>query len=347
MATVGLIVRMDNTGLGNQTRALCEMLKPDRIMVVDSTSFNGSAQHLDWYDGYNGVVTVGWPNEQECNKFMLGLTHVLTAETVYNNQIFWLAKKYRVKVFVQPNWEFLDHLVQAIPQPHTWLMPSYWHLDDMKRRFRNTVYLPPPIMIDRFEEARRENIAREGKAKFLHIVGKRASHDRNGTEDLLKALAHSTADFSLTVRSQTPLEDYGDFVADRRVTLDVENVENEADMYKGFDALIFPRRYAGLSLPMNEALASALPVIMPHISPNNQILPQDWLVPATVTSTFVARTTIDVHTTDAEALGKKIDEFALMDKNELLRNKMRAYEIAKREFSPKKLLPKYKQAIGT
>ena len=29
---------------------------------------------------------------------------------------------------------------------------------------------------------------------------------------------------------------------------------------------------------MNEALLSGLPVFMTNVSPNNQILPQDWLV---------------------------------------------------------------------
>lgn len=38
--------------------------------------------------------------------------------------------------------------------------------------------------------------------------------------------------------------------------------------------MILPRKYAGLCLPMNEALMSGLPVIMTDIEPNNVILPK-------------------------------------------------------------------------
>ena len=57
-------------------------------------------------------------------------------------------------------------------------------------------------------------------------------------------------------------------------------------MYSGFDAMVLPRRYAGLCLPMNEALMSALPVFMTNISPNNAILPPKWLAESKQIDTF-------------------------------------------------------------
>ena len=35
-----IIARSDNTGLGNQTRELVNMLNPTKIMLIDSTPFN-------------------------------------------------------------------------------------------------------------------------------------------------------------------------------------------------------------------------------------------------------------------------------------------------------------------
>ena len=33
---LGIIARSDNTGLGNQTRELVNMLSPDKILLIDS-----------------------------------------------------------------------------------------------------------------------------------------------------------------------------------------------------------------------------------------------------------------------------------------------------------------------
>lgn len=345
MAKLGIIARMDKSGLGNQTRSLCYMLNPDKVMVVDSTSFNNNKQHPEWYKPYNAQFTAGWPTTIDCANFMQGLTHVLTAETVYNNHIFWLAQKYGVKVFIQPNWEFLDHINKDLPQPYGWLMPSYWHLEDMKRKFGNTVYLPPPLFLDDFTDARDTNIHLSGKRNFLHVVGRAASHDRNGTLDVIRALEYSKADYRLTIRSQFPLgEEY--YTNDPRVEIVTDNVEKETDMYRGYDLFLMPRRYAGLCLPMNEALASALPVVMPDISPNNQILPSEWLVSATVKETFTARTPIAVYSSDLVELGSIMDNFANMSGYDLLSNKLQAYGIAQKEYSSEELREKYIKILG-
>lgn len=338
---------MDDTGLGNQTRALCEMLKPDVIFVVDSSSFHkGQKQHPEWYKDYNTIFTDGWPSDVECTRFVAGITHLLTAETVYNPHVYWLCKRYRVKLFIQPNWEFLDHLKRGLPLPDKWLMPSYWHLEDMTRRFQNTVYLPPPVSLKKFAEAREENLKKRKKPRFLHIVGKPAIHDRNGTLDVLGCLEYSTADYTLTIKSQIELDTFGEVAKDPRIEAIYGNVENEADMYKGYDAVIMPRRYAGLCLPMNEALASSLPVIMPDISPNNKVLPGNWRVPASVKDVFEARAPIEVYQCDLVELAKKIDEFATMSNEDITSQKAVAYEIAQREYSTDTLLPRYKYILG-
>lgn len=346
MSRLGMIVRMDNTGLGNQTRLLCRMLKPVKLLVVNSSTFNKSAQHPEWYDGYDAVFTKSWPDEIECSKFMFGITHVVTAETVYNHFMFTLARKRGIRIFIQPNWEFLDHLNRDLPQPHKWLMPSYWHLEDMQARFPNTVYLPPPMFLDDFTEARQMNQDRRGNRRFLHVIGNAAAHDRNGTKDILEALRYSKEDYTLVVRSQFPFEHQAEFAKDGRVEVHVGSVENENDLYRDFDAVLLPRRYAGLCLPMNEALASALPVVMPDISPNNKVLPRDWLIESRVVSTFKARAEIDVYSMWPMDLASKIDELARMPDIDLLEQKNKAFEIAQREYSHEVLHPKYIQELG-
>lgn len=345
---LGMIVRADlGSGLQTQTYALARMLKPDRVMIVNSKSFNGVDPSPEMYDGLSVQMTQGWPTNLECARFMSGLTHVLTAETAYNPKIYELARMKGIKVFTQLNWEFLDHLVNPNqPKPYMWLMPSYWHLDDMKAKFPNTVYLPPPVFLNDFKEARDENLNRSGKRRFVHVMGKVASHDRNGTYDLLDALKHSTGDFELVIKSQYDVPEYTSQVDDRRVTFEIGNFKDQQDLYRDFDAMIIPRRYGGLCLPMNEALASALPVIMPDISPNNEALPHEWLVPADQTGSFMARTKIDVHKTDFVRLAKLMDNFASIDEDKLQDMKLEAYEIAFNNYSSDSLREKYIEVMG-
>lgn len=342
---LGLIVRGDDTGLGNQTRNLCYMLRPDRVMYINSKPFNGNEQHFDWYEGYTGITSLGFPDNTTIRKFLNGLTHVVTAETFYSYELIRLANLNGIKTFNQVNYEFCDHLRQQLPEPTKWLMPSYWKIEEMQSRFKTVEYLPPPIYTNTFREARETNLNRSGGyRRFVHIVGKQAEHDRNGTEDLLRALEFCQSEFELVIRSQFPLPYQ---INDRRVIFDIDNKPSEEihQLYKDFDALILPRRYGGLCLPMNEALCSALPVIMTDISPNNRVLPKQWLVKARVKNQFMTRTMIDCHMSDLQDLAERIDQFATMPQGALDVEKQKAFEIGFDNYDADNLKEEYRKVL--
>ena len=342
---LGLIVRGDDTGLGNQTRNLCYMLKPDRVLYINSKPFNGNGQHYDWYEGFTGITSLGFPDNNTVRKFLNGLTHVITAETCYSYELIRLANASGIKTFNVVNYEFCDHLRQSLPMPYKWLMPSYWKNEEMANKFENVEYLPPPIFTNDFKEAREINFGRSGGyRRFVHIVGKQAEHDRNGTEDLLRALEYCQSEFELVIKSQYPIPYQ---INDRRVLFDIGNKSGEklSDLYKDFDALIMPRRYGGLCLPMNEALCSGLPVIMTDISPNNQVLPKEWLVEAKVKMQFMTRTMIDCYMSNLEDLAERIDQFATMAEGALDEQKQKAFEIGFDNYDVDSLREKYKGVL--
>jgi hypothetical protein len=66
---------------------------------------------------------------------------------------------------------------------------------------------------------------------------------------------------------------------------------NYLDQYKDGDVLVIPRKYGGLCLPMQEALAHGIPVIMPDIEPNDYRVAETtgWSKP-TKTNSFMTRT---------------------------------------------------------
>lgn len=335
---LGMIVRQDNTGLGNQTRSCAYMLHPDRIMIVDSTSFGKGEQHPEWYEGFSDKFTVnGEPSNDECQQFLLGLDVVFTCETPYNYNLVKFASRKGIKVFTQYNWEFLDYLIYpTLIRPHMFVAPSHWHFNDLP--FENKRYLPPPITTADFEQVLEANMKRKGVPRFLHVAGQPATKHRNGTDVLINALRFAERDFELVITSQRP--EYN--VDDNRVHVSSVDVQDYTMLYKDYDFMILPRKYGGLCLPMNEALSAGLPVIMTNISPNNEVLPQEWLVDALPVDEFTGRTKIDVCEPTPISLGKKLDELASLSRAEINLMKLEAFNISQ-QYSDIKLKGEYER----
>lgn len=309
MTRVGLIARMDKSGLGQgQTLRIAKLLKPDHIMLIDSTSFNRSEQHPEWYRDYSCTTIDGFPHKPQVDAFLDRVDVVISCELFYDNFFTDRAREKGVKTILIANWEFFDW--HSMMYADTWslpdkiVLPSTWHLEEMEEEY-NAVYLPTPIFKNEFSKARKTNMERSGAKKYLFINGKTAHMDRNGLKTLYAALEKSTGDYTVTVKYQ------GDIVKhpDPRLIYDDSNPDDQSKLYTGYDALILPRRYAGQSLPMCEALQSALPVFMTDISPNDDVLPSEWLISSQKIDSFMARTMIDVYEGDAKELAHLLDTF--------------------------------------
>lgn len=319
---LGVIVRTDNTGLGYQSRAFAHMFNPAKVLEVSQGD--------------------DIPSFAQYEEFLRDIDVMITAETPYTYEAWNWARMAGIKTICQPNWEFFDGLVQPnMPHPDQYIIPSYWHLEDFQEKFPNSFYLPPPLNPADFIHAKETNLARKGKRRFVHIVGANAIYDRNGWANLRDALEFIKSDFELVVYSQTEITG----IADPRVKYHIFNIENQADLYTDFDALILPRRYGGLCLPMNEALMSALPVIMSDISPNNKVLPEKWLLPAYLSDHFEGRSTIDVYNIEPELLASKIDEFCALPDFKLRNEKYKAFKIGYANYSEPILKPKYNELL--
>lgn len=335
---IGILAFMNDGGLGAQTRRLTYMINPYRLLVVDSSGFSkNKVQHPEWYSSYNGYIVDGFPTNSNCRKFVNGLEHILVCENPLNYYMISYAHHVEAKTYIQVNYEFLDTLANpSLPLPTKFLMPSYWMIDEMIRLYGKdrVMYLPPPIDMHEFDDAYRGNKENTGKFRILHMIGTLAAHDRNGTLDLIKALPQITSDFELVIHSQSELpKEY--ITKDERVIYNTQSVAKNEDLYRGFDLMLLPRRYAGLCLPMWEALASGVPVMMTDISPNNKYLPKDWLIPATKTHEFMTRTLIDVHA--SVRLAECVDDF--VSKRKRYQDKARL--IASRNVSTEVLKPEY------
>jgi glycosyltransferase involved in cell wall biosynthesis len=320
------------------------MLSPDKILLIDSTPFNNNKQHPEWYEKYSCIKTHGFPSVQQMKMFLGDVDVVLSCETFYDQNFIRFANKRGVKTILQYNYELFGHLSNPeLPLPTVLLSPSLWQIETIQSMFGDrtkVIHLPPPTTPELFATAKNNNISKSHN-RLLHIAGKKAAKDRNGTETVINMLKHSKADYELVIKSQSEIVTN---VTDSRLKIEIGNPENREDMYNGFDAMVLPRRYAGLCLPMNEALLSGLPVFMTNVSPNNQILPQDWLVDSESIGTIKTKVRINLFEANNILLAQTIDNY--MSIKNKTNYKEQAYQLGVNNFAPTILKDKYLELIS-
>lgn len=295
---IGAIVRCDDRGLGIQSREFVRHI-PCRVLVVDVSKVNTTTpQHQDWYPGAQVwyYTKGGRVDPQIAKTFLDGLDVLIAFETPYDYSIFSLARLMGIKTVLQLNYEFLEY-PSDFPLPDLFAAPSLWHYENipMPKRF-----LPVPVDTVKFEQHRKERT-------FVHIGGKPAVHDRNGTFSFLNCLKYVKNNITVELKCQQRLPEV-EVPSNVNLVKDYENKKNYYENYTG-GVLVMPRKYGGLSLPFNEALASGMPIITTDISPNNKWLPERWLVPAQKTGSFKCKKIIEIYEADSHALAQKIDEF--------------------------------------
>ena len=140
---LGIIARSDNTGLGNQTRELVNMLSPDKILLIDSTPFNNNKQHPEWYDQYSCIKTQGFPTVQQIKMFLGDVDVVLSCETFYDQNFIRFANRRGVKTILQYNYELFGHLANPeLPLPnllHLQLLLNYLQLQKIITYLNHTI----------------------------------------------------------------------------------------------------------------------------------------------------------------------------------------------------------------
>ncbi len=353
---LGLIARADNSGLGMQTWEFFKHMKPAKTMVVDISRLNGNKIYPERYP--DCMLVFGIPTAQDVDYFLKDLDVVFVAEAPYNFYLYERAKQLGVKVAVQYNYEFLDWLAPEyshLPTPDMLIAPSRWHYKDVDKfcieRGIKHIYLHCPANrqtlpfreIDQFKV-------------FLHVAGRAAAHDRNGTKTVIEASKHFKSNAFIKIHFQgeqglkhqatSTFEDYVDMIPPEagNIMLQQNEYDNYEDVYKDGDVLLMPRRYGGNCLPLNEALSCGMPVIMTDIEPNNILLPPMWLVEADKIDEFTPRTTIDIYGSNPRALAKKIDELATLSAEDTKTHNQIANSIAN-QISWENMEPIYRDAL--
>jgi hypothetical protein len=128
------------------------------------------------------------------------------------------------------------------------------------------IHLPVPIP---------ENVKWRLRTKaevFICNAGNGGLGGRNGTKELLEAMRLVKSPIKLILRSQGNIEP----INDPRIEVRIGTFD---DIWSEGDVFIFPEKFNGLSLPIQEAFASGMLVMTTNRFPNNTYLPVEPLIP--------------------------------------------------------------------
>lgn len=262
---VGLIARSEQRGLGSLTFDFHRYMRPDKTLVVvpRGVARHGLTSHTDWYPDATVALYDGQLDRRTCLDFLDGLDCVWSAETYYDWRLTAWARELGVATVCElmPEW----WRPRWASFPTQWWTPTSWRMEHLPA---GTKHVPIPMTAP----PRRPRT--HGPFRWLHVAGAQTEADRNGTRAVEAASRLLTEPQEIVVRTQSPLD------LDPRVTVEHGSLPSRWALYDDVDALLMPRRYAGLSLPVLEALAVGLPVVMTDTSPQNV----DWPI-ATVPTT--------------------------------------------------------------
>lgn len=264
---VGLIARGEDRGLGNMTWEFFRHVQPDRTLLIDLGELaRGFEMHADRYPN---ATIVNWSGgalpEDEVRAWLEGLDVVYSAETFYDWDVCRWADEIGVATVLHVMPEFYRHHAEpALPRPSAWWAPTSWRLEHLSPE---TVVVPVPVALDRFEKPAPTNDI----VRFLHVIGKRAAVDRNGTNAVVSASRSVRRKMLLRLATQDARLPALQSTRYATIERSSRGTDNYWDLYRHNDVLVIPRRYGGLSLPVQEAMAAGLAVMMPDVSPN-----RDW-----------------------------------------------------------------------
>ena len=263
--------RADNGGLAAMTHEFWRHMRPDRTMVIDLGPAGRGEAHLDRYPeadvtrGYNDAIT-----PEAITRWCKGLDVVYLAETSYREDFCARARELGVRTVLHAMpelWRAGDS------DPDEVWVPTRWEVTRMPA---GTRVVPVPVPTDRFPGIQRRRVG-----TFLHMQAP-AFHDRNGTHDVVNALAHVEADTRVIFSGgeAPPPAVHNHYGARVEIDWRPGPTPNREDAYPGdADALLLPRRYAGLSLPMQEAASLGWPVVTTNLAPQNEWVPPETMTP--------------------------------------------------------------------
>lgn len=268
---VGSIVLATDQGLGYLAKSFYDHGIVDKVILIEHSS---RYNHKDWYRPEDVCRSI--------EDLLSKVDSLIFFEELWNYwKIIPIARAARVKTALMVMYECTRHPLPY--QPDVILAPSL--LD--KQFYPHAVHMPVPVEV-KWQQRKQARV-------FVHNAGNGGIGGRNGTNELLKAMELVKSPVKLILRHQEPIRLDSNLGLlerarkDPRIEIRKGTVAPE-DLWTEGDVFVFPERFNGLSLPLQEAYASGMLVMAGARFPMTEWLPAEPLIPVSAYSkTSIAR----------------------------------------------------------
>lgn len=324
---LGLIARADNSGLGTMSVEWARHFPETKVLVMKPGTYAA------FPDRFPNARITHKVSDADMEWLLDDIDVLVAFETPYDWRALQLAAKRGVRTVLVPMYECMPQRWPCLPD--LILCPSRLDFDIFKAEFGKKTrveHLPWPV------NRKKVPFRLRGTARvFEHHAGHGGMAGRNGTAELLAAIPMIKSDAKVVIYSQRSLS-----FEHPKLTLKVGNFQDYWDIWGGGDVFIFPHKFDGLSLPIQEALSSGLPVLTTAIYPFTGWLPDDWLIdPVERLQARLADRMVDIALTEPAAIAAKIDQWY----GRSLAEDSRAANRLAEAISWKILLSRYRQLL--
>lgn len=245
---VGSIVLATEQGLGYLAKAFYDNGIIDLVEIRQHTT---RKNHYEWYKGHVNRETL----LEKCDTLIF-------FETPFDWKIIVQAREKGIKTILIPMYECTRY-------PFPYQPDEIWCPSDLDYKFYTDkgevckkIQIPVDVKWKLREKAR----------VFVHNAGNGGLGGRNGTRELLEAIKYVKNPIKLVVRSQIDIKK----VIDPRIEYQIGTMDN---IWEKGDVFVFPEKFNGLSLPLQEAFASGMLVMCGDRFPMTEWLPNKPMIP--------------------------------------------------------------------
>ena len=305
---VGTIIYATNSGLGILAKDFYDNGIITDVMIQSHDRYK---TNYHWYKDSQvlpsiaNIATNKNPTPKNSkdliNKFINNVDILLLFELEWYSDIIQEARKKGKKVILMPMYEC---------SPFPIIADCYLTVSDLDHEYYTKMY--PGRSIKRINVPVNSSVKwslREKANVFIHNAGNARGGDRNGTQALLDSIKFiKSKDIKIKIRSQHA--NYN-IVVDDRIDYDFTE-QNFENLWNDGDVFLFPERWNGLSLPIQEAYSSGMMVMCGNRFPMNKWLPNKPMIKVDYYSkrNIIHNVPFKSANYDPKDIASKIDEFA-------------------------------------
>lgn len=254
---IGSVVLATDQGLGYLAKSFYDHGIIDKVYIQPHSS---RPSHKDWYKEEDIVAR---PED------LLDCDALLFIETPFHWKLIVQAREKGIPTTLIPMYECTPYPLPY--EPDNIIVSSGLDL----KYYERGVFIPIPVEVP-------WRLRKKAKV-FVHNAGNLGIGGRNGTKEVVEAMQYVESPVQLLLRSQVPLNlPYKKNISvkigkNARIHIS-EGHQVPSELFYG-DVFLFPEKFNGLSLPLQEAYASGMLVMAGDRFPMNAWLPKEPLIP--------------------------------------------------------------------